>query len=217
MAKKDAEKQPIGPNLPSQLSLAQTSRFDDEECVELSLIQDCAMEEQTADNIVVSQVMFKNVVFTGVRWPNAKITDTVFEQSDLSNADFSRCFMERVQFRNCKMVGINMSEASLRNVVINNCNASYAVLRYFKCSKSAFHNTSFTEADIYSAALTDVGFSCCNLDRVQFTGTKLAGIDLSTCHFFQLALTLNELRGCIVAPAQVVTLATIFGVVIKAP
>ena len=71
------------------------------------------------------------------------------------------------------------------------------------------------EADIYSATLTDVSFAGCNIDRVQLTGTKLAGIDLSTCQFNQMALTLNDLRGCIVAPAQVVTLATIFGVVIK--
>ena len=81
--------------------------------------------------------------------------------------------------RNCKLVGINMTEASLRNVVLNNCNASYAVLRYFKCSNSAFDNTSFTEADIYAATLA------------------------------------NDLRGCIIAPAQAITLAAIFGVVIK--
>ena len=117
--------------------------------------------------------------------------------------------------RNCKLVGINMTEASLRNVVLNNCNASYAVLRYFKCSNSAFDNTSFTEADIYAATLANVSFAGCNLDRVQFSATKLAGIDLSTCHFYQLALTLNDLRGCIIAPAQAITLAAIFGVVIK--
>ena len=123
--------------------------------------------------------------------------------------------MERVQFCNCKLVGIDMTEASMRNVALNSCNASYAALRNIKCAKSAFHNTSFSEADIYAATFADVKFISCNLDRVQLTGTKLAGIDLSTCQFYQLALTLNDLRGCIIAPAQALTLATIFGVVIK--
>jgi uncharacterized protein YjbI with pentapeptide repeats len=108
-----------------------------------------------------------------------------------------------------------MTEASLRNVVFDNCNAAYAVLRYFKCKKGNFHNTSFAEADLYSATLTDVSFTCCNLDKVQFSGTRLAGIDLSTCQFYQLALTPDDLRDCIIAPEQAIALATIFGVVIK--
>jgi len=123
--------------------------------------------------------------------------------------------MDRVLFSSCKLVGISMTEASLRNVVFDNCNAAYAVMRYIRCAKGNFRDTSFTEADIYSATLTDVSFARCNLDRVQFSGTKLAGMDLSTCQFYQLALTPDDLRGCILAPAQAIALAAIFGVVIK--
>ena len=215
MVKKSVEFKPLTPNLPSQLPLVQINEFYDEDCVKLSLIQDCAFEAQTAENIAISQVLFKNVVFNHLHWPNVKLTDTVFEQCDLSNVDFSQCFMDRVQLINCKLVGINMTEASLRNVVFDHCNAAYAVLRFLKCKKSKFHNTSFAEADLYSATLTDVNFACCNLDKIQFSGTKLAGIDLSSCQFYQLALTPEDLRGCIIAPAQAIALANIFGVVIK--
>ncbi|MBP2665539.1 MAG: Pentapeptide repeat (8 copies), partial [Firmicutes bacterium] len=117
MAKKDVELNPVAPNLPPQLALAQISAFHDEECMELCLIQECAITDQIADNLVINQVVFKNVVFTRVHWPNVKLTDILFEQCDLSNVDFSLCFMYRVQFRDRKMVGINLTEASLRNVV----------------------------------------------------------------------------------------------------
>jgi uncharacterized protein YjbI with pentapeptide repeats len=215
MVKKSAESKLLAPNLPPQLPLVHINEFHDEDCVKLSRIQDCTFEAQTAENIAIDQVLFKNVAFNQLHWPNVKLTDTIFEQCDLSNVDFSQCSMDRVQLINCKLVGINMTEASLRNVVFDNCNAAYAVLRYFKCKKGNFHNTSFAEADLYSATLTDVSFTGCNLDKVQFSGTRLAGIDLSTCQFYQLALTPDDLRDCIIAPEQAIALATIFGVVIK--
>ena len=60
MTKKDARQQPLEPYLPTQLSLVQMSALLDEDCTELGLIQDCVIEEQIAENIVVSQVIFKN-------------------------------------------------------------------------------------------------------------------------------------------------------------
>lgn len=215
MVKKTTESKPVAPDLPCELPLTHKAEFHDEDCVKLSLIQECTFETQTAENIIVNQVIFKNVDFNRLHWPCVQLTDTVFEQCDLSNVDFTQCSMDRVQLINCKLVGINMTEASFRNVVFDHCNATYAVLRYLKCKKGSFHNTSFAEADLYAATLADVSFAGCNLDRVQFSGTKLAGIDLSTCQFYQLALTAEDLRGCIIAPAQAIALANIFGVVIK--
>jgi len=215
MVKKVAKSKLVAPNLPPKLPLTHINKFHDEDCVELSLIQDCAFEDQTAENIAINQVLFKHVVFNRFHLPHAQLTDIVFEQCDLSNVDFSQCFMDRVQFTNCKLVGINMTEASLKNTVFDNCNANYAVMRYLNCKQSYFRNTSFAEADLYSATLVDVAFARCNLDKVQFSGTKLSGIDISTCQFYQLALTADDLRGCTIAPAQAIALANIFGVVIK--
>jgi len=215
MSKKSAEPKLIMPNIPPHLPLAHIKTFHDEDSVNLSLIQDYTLENHIAENIAVNQVIFKNVTFNHVHWPSANLNNIIFEKCDLSNVDFSQCCIDRVHFTNCKLVGLNMAEASLRNVVFDNCNAAYAVMRYLDCKKVNFLNTSFTEADLYSAKLTDVSFSRCNLDKVQFSGTKLAGIDLSTCLFYQLALTPDDLRNCIIAPEQAIALANIFGVVIK--
>lgn len=215
MVRKSAKAKLIEPNLPQELPLVHIHAFHDEEYVRLGLIQDGTLEVQTAENIAINQVLFKNVVFSRLHWPQVKLTDTVFEQCDLSNVDFSQCFMERVRFTNCKLVGIDMTEAYLRNVVFEDCNAAYSLLRYADCKKVHFYNSSFAEADLYSATLTDVNFDHCNIDKVQFSGTKLAGIDLSTCQFYQLGLTPDNLRGCIIAPEQAIALANIFGVIIK--
>ncbi|MBP2649961.1 MAG: Pentapeptide repeat (8 copies) [Firmicutes bacterium] len=215
MYKKSAKPKITEPNLPSDLPLLGVDSIQDEEVIELGLIQDSRIPFQTAENIVISQAIFRNVAFNHISLPNAKLTDIIFEKCDLSNVDFSQCFMDRVRLNNCKLIGINLTEASLRNIVFDNCNASYGVLRYFDCKKVEFKNTSFAEADMYTATLNDVSFTHCNLDKAQLSGTKLAGIDLSTCEFYQLALTPEELRGMIIAPEQAIALAGIFGVVIK--
>lgn len=215
MVKTFAKSKVIAPNLPQELPLVHINTFHEEDYVKLCLIQDDTFADQNATNIAISQVLFKNVVFNDIHWPFTKITDTIFENCDLSNVDFSQCFMDRVRLTNCKLVGIDMTEAFLRNVVFDDCNAAYSVLRYSNCKKVNFHNSSFAEADLYSVSLIDVNFVHCNLDKVQFSGTKLAGIDLSTCEFYQLGLTADNLRGCIIAPEQAIALANILGVVIK--
>lgn len=215
MIQKSVKSKLLAPNLPDKLPLAHINEFHDEDRVKLSLIKDCTFKAQNAANIDVSQVLFKNIIFNRIHWPFAKITDAIFEKCDLSNVDFSQCFMDRVRFNNCKLMGIDMTESCLKNTVFDDCNAAYSVLRYIDCKEVNFYNSSFAEADFYSSTLTDVSFAHCNIDKVQFSGTKLAGIDLSTCQFYQLGLTPDNLCGCIIAPEQAIALANIFGVVIK--
>ncbi|SEP40924.1 pentapeptide repeat-containing protein [Propionispora vibrioides] len=103
MSKKPAKSKLLMPNLPNELPLASINELREEDSVALSLIQDCTLGTQTAANVAISQVLFKNVVFNSVHWPALKLTDTVFDQCDLSNVDFTHCFMDRVQLTNCKL------------------------------------------------------------------------------------------------------------------
>lgn len=202
------------PNLPPA-AIIEVDRLRDEDFLEGGLIQDCTWQQHTAEHLLIKQVAFKNVVFQDVGWPYANLTDVVFEQCDLSNVDFQQCLLERVRFSNCKMVGSNLSEASLKHVVMEHCHAAYAVLRYAHCKQVHFNHSAYTEADFYAAVLQDVCFTKCNIDKAQLSGIALKGIDLSTCQFNQLGVTVEDLRGCIIAPEQAMALANVFGVVIK--
>lgn len=44
MVKKSVESKLLSPKLPSKLQLAHINEFHDEDCVELSMIQDCTLE-----------------------------------------------------------------------------------------------------------------------------------------------------------------------------
>jgi uncharacterized protein YjbI with pentapeptide repeats len=54
-----------------------------------------------------------------------------------------------------------------------------------------------------------------NIDQAQLSQTKLGGIDLSSCEFGSLGVALDDLRRCIISPAQAITFATIFGLVVN--
>lgn len=58
-------------------------------------------------------------------------------------------------------------------------------------------------------------FAECQIDKAQFSGTKLAGIDLSRTDFHNLGVTLEDLQGCIISPAQAISFTRIFGLVVK--
>ena len=69
----------------------------------------------------------------------------------------------------------------------------------------------FTECDLTEAALNDcrldgVAFEGCTLRSTEFSHTPLRGIDLRQSQLGDLRLTVDDLRGAIVAPSQALDL-----------
>ena len=61
-----------------------------------------------------------------------------------------------------------------------------------------------------------VGFDRCNLTRAELAGTKLKGIDLTSCKLEGIQLTgAPELRGAYVSSEQAIQLSALLGVILK--
>ncbi len=78
-----------------------------------------------------------------------------------------------------------------------------------------FQECSLLSADFYESTLQKVYFDNCQLDRAQFTGVKLAGIDLSSCEFTSLGVSIEDLRGCIISRGQASVFVSLFGLILK--
>ncbi|MNH40680.1 hypothetical protein D3C79_1020360 [compost metagenome] len=63
--------------------------------------------------------------------------------------------------------------------------------------------------------LAQVYFRETNIDQAQLSQTKLGGIDISSCEFNGLGASIEDLRRCVISPAQAITLATMFGLVVN--
>ena len=61
----------------------------------------------------------------------------------------------------------------------------------------------------------DVAFEGCTLRSTEFSHTPLRGIDLRQSQLGDLRLTVDDLRGAIVAPSQALDLLPLLGVVVR--
>ena len=134
---------------------------------------------------------------------------------DLSNIRLEAAVLHRVEFYSCKLVGADLSGAVLRNVRFTDCQADYASFRFGSFKQVVISGSSLNHSDFYRVELAKTEFDEVKLDKAQFSGTRLAGIDLSTCDFHNLGVTVEDLKGCIIAPAQAILFSRIFGLVVK--
>ena len=58
-------------------------------------------------------------------------------------------------------------------------------------------------------------FDSCELDGANFTETSLATIDLSSCTYEQVTVSVDKLAGCTVSTEQALGFAKSLGLVIK--
>ena len=169
-----------------------------------------------AEHALWHNCLFRNVTFTDCRLHGAQLSDIRFEGCDLSNLALDGAALNRVEFVGCKLLGAALPDATLNHVRLGRCNG-----RYLNLSGSRLRQVRFTECDLTEAALND-----CRLDGVAFEGctlrrsgvcenSVLRGIDLRQSQLGDLRLTVDDLRGAIVAPSQALDLLPLLGVVVR--
>ncbi|GGG61895.1 pentapeptide repeat-containing protein [Paenibacillus radicis (ex Gao et al. 2016)] len=180
-----------------------------------SIVQDCELSGEAPYKACFDRMKFTNVTMRGARMRKSEFTDVIFERCDLSNADFQDAIFHRVVFKDCKLIGMDVSSGMLRNASFIDCNAEYAVFRMINAKRINLQGGTFAYGDFFNSNLTEFYLTETKLDQAQFSQTKLAGIDLSSCEFDNLGATLPELRGCIISPLQAAAFAGQLGMVVK--
>ena len=168
-----------------------------------------------AEHALWHNCLFRNVTFTDCRLHSAQLSDIRFEGCDLSNLALDGAALNRVEFVGCKLLGAALPDATLNHVRLERCNG-----RYLNLSGSRLRQVRFTECDLTEAALNDcrldgVAFEGCTLRSTEFSHTPLRGIDLRQSQLGDLRLTVDDLRGAIVAPSQALDLLPLLGVVVR--
>ncbi|WP_141499625.1 pentapeptide repeat-containing protein [Paenibacillus luteus] len=205
------------PKIPDQLQALDVPDYEWSDDYEISdsIIRDCGVHNQSAYKPCFDRVVFNNVVFRGTSLRKAEFTDVRFDNCDLANIELSEAIMHRVSFHNCKLLGMDITGATLRNVRFDQCIADYAVLRFGNAKGVKLEKSSFAKGDLSNMTISNFYLTEVNIDQVQLSQTKLGGIDISTCEFNGLGVSLEDLRRCVISPAQAITFATIFGLVVN--
>lgn len=216
--KKDVSKTDIiAPSIPASLQakdLCGTDIADDE------VFSAIRSEASVIENINAEHVSFDRCVFSGCTFRNVSlqrldISDSRFVNCNLSNVDFGKALIHRTVFEGCNLTGIDFRESAFRNTVFDNCLTRYSFFRSSDLDRSAFHSCRMEQADFQQVKLARVSFAECDMTQVRLSGTKLKEVDLSTCCIDGLGVTIEDLPGVIVSPAQAVDLAKLTGLIVK--
>ncbi|WP_173275217.1 pentapeptide repeat-containing protein [Paenibacillus sp. NEAU-GSW1] len=205
------------PKMPAHLERVPFDPYEVEDEYEISgrSIADAEFSGHSAYRTCFVRSTFTNVAMRGTSLRKAEFTDVVFERCDLSNAILQEASFYRVVFKDCKLIGLDMTDCTLRNVTFIDCNGEYGVFRMTDIKRVKLEGGSFAYSDFFNSNLTEFYLRNTKLEQAQFSQTKLAGVDLSSCEFDSLGATLQDLRGCIISPMQAAVFAGQFGMVVK--
>jgi uncharacterized protein YjbI with pentapeptide repeats len=109
------------------------------------------------------------------------LTDLVVVNADWANQRASRLELRRVEVRRCRMTGAELGEASLADVVFDDCRLDLVGLRFAKLERVVFRDCQMTECDLYEASLKDVLFERCTLREATFSAITLERVELRGC------------------------------------
>ena len=84
-----------------------------------------------------------------------------------------------------------------------------------KPKKTAIEESSFSASDFQNSELAEMRLVNSDFRQCQMSGTKMKGLDWSSCDIEGLGARLEDLEGAIISPLQAVSLAKLFGLVIK--
>jgi uncharacterized protein YjbI with pentapeptide repeats len=80
--------------------------------------------------------------------------------------------------RGCRFTGLGLVEATLEDVVLDDCKLDLANFRGAKLARVIFRGCVLTAADFGGATLEGVRFDHCHLEETDFNGTELTDVDL---------------------------------------
>ncbi|MBX2972732.1 MAG: pentapeptide repeat-containing protein [Flavobacteriales bacterium] len=145
---------------------------------------------------------FERCVFRALRWmdadlTNARFTDCVFEQCDLSNARVRAAGFRTVEFAGCKLLGVPFDQCSafLLALRFTNCRLDFTSFRSLVMKGTHFHACSLIEADLSGTDLGNASFVDCDLAGAVFDGTNLEGADLREARNFTIDPERNRIKG----------------------
>jgi uncharacterized protein YjbI with pentapeptide repeats len=111
----------------------------------------------------------------------ADLVDAVVTDADWANQCSVGVALKRVEIRQARLTGAALSEATLADVVFDDCRLDLATFRFAKLERVIFRDCLMTECDFYEASIKDVLFERCNLRESTLSSLKIERVELRGC------------------------------------
>ena len=156
--------------------------------------------------VEISESMFRSVAFTAAPFAHTRLTDTIFEDCELSGANFGDSSLIRVEFRRCRASGLQFSTAQITDVLFDDCKLDDANFRMSKLERVTFSATALRTADFSNAKGTDIAMFDSQLDECDFTKSQLVRLALNGSKLDSIR-SASALRGATIDTDQQIAFA----------
>ena len=170
---------------------------------------------ETYEYIEIKSCNFSKCDFSLGHYNGIDISNSVLEDSNLSNLDLTDRTYQYVTFKNCNMIGVSFIDSYLDNVVFENCNLKYSNFTGCHFKDVKFDSCNLDEVSFNELNWKKLSFSKCHMWGTEFYKTTLKDIDLSSCDISTLKLDINHIQGLIIDYYQSMVIASILGIKIK--
>ncbi|MGE9878193.1 MULTISPECIES: pentapeptide repeat-containing protein [Bacillus amyloliquefaciens group] len=201
------------PKIPKELPVLSFTEALQDDLIKEVVIENAVVNSKL-DGLRAEKVIFRNTVFTDVSFRHMECTDVLFDKCDVSNADFSRSIIHRTAFQHSKLLGLNLADSAMRHVRFEDCLANYSSFSYSNMKHVRFDTCALTESEWNDAVLEYTDLDVCDLNGANFIGTSLFNMDISTCTFDHLHVSLEKLKGCRISPSHAITFAEALGAIV---
>lgn len=179
-------------------------------------IEGAALAYECSHGSTCERMVFRTCEFEHIDFRDATFRDVRFESCRFIGCAMDNSWLCRVDFFDCSAPGLSLTGSRLAGLFAISTDFSYA--NFSEASIDGFRLTDcrLVEAAMQRAKLKRASLAECDLTRLDVFGTKLAGVDVSTCTFQAPVLSADyrELRGVVVSPEQAVELARLLGICI---
>ncbi len=135
--------------------------------------------------------------------------DAVAVDLDWANEQARGWSAQRAELRRCRLTGAELAEATLTDVVFEECRVDLVGLRHASLERVVFRDCRMSECDFYGSALKDVLFERCELREATFSTCTLERVELRGCDL-AAARGVEALRGARMTWNDVIANAGLF-------
>jgi fluoroquinolone resistance protein len=164
------------------------------------LLQEASFDEETFDRVQIQSPLcdkeLTSCTFRWLRaeasmWKDVRLEECVFEDCDLTRAQFPRTRFLGVTFRRCKLMGVDWSSiAPNPSLSFDGCDLRYSSFVKMNLRKTVFRGCKASEANFIDCQLGEADFG-----ETDLTGANFEASDLSKAN-------LADAKGAFLAPGK---------------
>lgn len=153
----------------------------------------------------LTESRIRSAILAAADLPDLWLREVVVDGADLANAKLRAATFHRVRLVDTRLTGATLSDSTLQDVVVKDCQADFTAFGTAKLERVMFSGCNLGEASFGEARLREVRFEHCDLSRASFHRAALQRVELVSCTLEGVAMA--ELRGAAMPYADILAAA----------